>query len=49
MTKQSIITKFEKRNYRIVRCMSGSVVVTDPRGFGKSFESYAAAHRFYFN
>lgn len=48
MTIDRIIKKFKSKSYRIVWDWSGKVVVRDPRGFGKSFDSYAAAHKHYF-
>lgn len=48
MKTQSIINRFKKNGYKVAKSMNGNVVVTSPSGFAKSFESYAAAHRYYF-
>jgi len=47
MTIAKIIAKFQKKGYKVVRCNS-SIVITDPRGFKKSFSSYNAAYKSYF-
>ena len=47
MTIDAIIFKFKKNGYKIVRCMSGEIVVT--KQFSKVFSSYNAAYRYYFN
>lgn len=44
-----IISRFRKNGYKITRDMNTSViVVTTPRGFGRTFESYRAAYLHYF-
>ena len=44
-----IIKKFRKSGYNITRDVNTSViVVTTPRGFGHTFESYRAAYLYYF-
>lgn len=48
MRIETIIKKFENRGYKIVRCMSGNITVTQPNGFSKVFDTFAAAHRYYF-
>lgn len=50
MTIEKIIKRFQKNRYRISRDMNTArITVRDPRGFMKSFGSYAEAYRSYFN
>lgn len=50
MTIEKIIKRFQANKYRLSRDMNTSrIVVRDPRGFMKSFGSYAEAYRHYFN
>ena len=48
MNIETIRTMFEKRGYKITRCMSGNITVTQPNAFSKVFDTFAAAHRYYF-
>ena len=44
-----IISRFRKSGYKISRDINTSkIVVTTPRGFGHTFESYRAAYMHYF-
>ena len=50
MKIDKIITKFEKKGYKITKIISnGNVVVTCPVGFVNTFTSYLAAYNAYFN
>ncbi len=49
MTIKKIINKFESKGYKVSRDMNSSNVVVTPRvGYSKTFESYSAASRYYF-
>ncbi len=44
-----IINSLEKKNYKVTRSMSGTILVKHPNGFTKMFNSYNEAYRYYFS
>jgi len=47
MTIQSIITKFEKKGYKISRSTASNKVIVN-KDFSKVFTSYAKAYNYFF-
>ena len=48
MKVSAIITHFNRKGYKVTRCWTGSVYVTQPNGLGRVFDNYSQAHRYYF-
>lgn len=48
MKIDSIISRLQKNGYKVTRCMSGNIIVKQPNGFSKEFDSYNAAYKHYF-
>ena len=48
MKVSAIINHFERNKYKVSRCWTGAIYITNPNGYGKVFDSYAQAHRYYF-
>lgn len=49
MKTDYIIQKFKTHGYTVTRDVTtGNIVIKPKYGFGKSFKSYNAAHKYYF-
>lgn len=48
MTTEAMKKKMERSGYKVTRDMSGTIVVTPPSGFKRSFNTMTEAYKFYF-
>ena len=49
MKIEIIISRFEKKGYKVTRSFTGCIWVKQPNGFSKVFYSYNEAYQHYFN